>query len=458
MTSLPKGLDATYSRILERIEDQEDYMRDLAIRTINLVLRAERPLALWEIQSALVLQKSAADTADEELDDLDVILSSCGGLVTTTPRSTVIFTVGRNPDDYPLFRLIHTSVSEFFKKASIDGATDVYRRLSDDLVGHLEVAIACIRCIDSPAMQAGPLNDAPMGMHPLVDRFHKLPFLWYAAHHFDYHVLGSPKGDLEIVQKLLDSDDRLFAAIFQVHDIVERSEKPEQVWLGEAMGSQVNEQTTGEVHAADLVYFTRLFSRGEIQSRWQHVALRSKNVLHRAARAGHVSLIQNGPPLTLSVNERDNAGLTPLLYAVDAANAEIVKALLDNGANPNTEYPIYKWGGYDFNALHRASALGNIEVMKLLISHGADVNAKGDNSGTALQAAAKSSQEDAVKFLLKYSADVNAEAAAYKTALQAAASRGAAGVVKLLLDNGAKVNTLGGLHHTVWLHFKATRA
>jgi ankyrin repeat protein len=87
-----------------------------------------------------------------------------------------------------------------------------------------------------------------------------------------------------------------------------------------------------------------------------------------------------------------------------------------------------------------ASLKGNVEIVKLLLENGAEVNAEEN----ALHAAAYQGNEVILKLLLEYGAEVNAGGGEY--ALQAALVywQGSEAIVKLLLENGAEVNAEGG--------------
>jgi ankyrin repeat protein len=52
---------------------------------------------------------------------------------------------------------------------------------------------------------------------------------------------------------------------------------------------------------------------------------------------------------------------------------------------------------------------GHLEIVKLLLEHGADVNAKMEGLGTALHLAASNGHLEIVKLLLENGADVNAK-------------------------------------------------
>ncbi|RIB25201.1 ankyrin repeat-containing domain protein [Gigaspora rosea] len=77
------------------------------------------------------------------------------------------------------------------------------------------------------------------------------------------------------------------------------------------------------------------------------------------------------------VNIQDNAGLTPLHEAVSAHNYEIVKYLLEAGANPN----IGESENVD-TPLHDACSLGYHDIVTILIDYGADPDKTNVNSIT----------------------------------------------------------------------------
>src|SRR5262249_4454171 len=148
------------------------------------------------------------------------------------------------------------------------------------------------------------------------------------------------------------------------------------------------------------------------------------------------------------VNAATNVGATPLFPAVNAS-AEAVKLLLDHGADPNHVTrsgmtPIMftrdaavvalllargadvrarsKVGG---TALMDAAARGDLAAARLLLERGAEVNAADYRGYTPLLLAAAYDGDAAelVRLLLSFGADVSASAEG-KTALSLAARRG----------------------------------
>ena len=86
-----------------------------------------------------------------------------------------------------------------------------------------------------------------------------------------------------------------------------------------------------------------------------------------------------------------------------------------------------------------AARLGNIEVLRELISQHTDVNTRDSKGYTALIIACYNNKLAAAKLLLEAGADVNAKYGDY-TVLMDAAESGYSETVKMLISAGADVN------------------
>lgn len=88
-----------------------------------------------------------------------------------------------------------------------------------------------------------------------------------------------------------------------------------------------------------------------------------------------------------------------------------------------------------------AAKQGDIDTLKKLINHGADVTLSGRNvMGTPLTVASQNGDIDIVETLLMNNANVNATASDNVTALFYASQNGNSDIVEMLLTNGANVN------------------
>ena len=136
-------------------------------------------------------------------------------------------------------------------------------------------------------------------------------------------------------------------------------------------------------------------------------------------------------PVVEAVNAKDRRGYAPLSSAAENGQLEMVRLLLGKGAEINAQ------SGYDGNALYVASSRGHELVVEILLDNGAEVNARGGGFGNALQAASAGGHEQVVKTLLDNGAEVNAQGGHYSNALYLASARGHEQVVKMLLNAGA---------------------
>ena len=139
-----------------------------------------------------------------------------------------------------------------------------------------------------------------------------------------------------------------------------------------------------------------------------------------------------------------DSATTSLYYSARLRLYKIVKLLLDDGADVNTE------GGHNGNALQAASLGGHREIAKLLLDRGADINAQGGTYGTAIHAASSEGHNEIVTLLLDKGIDPNAQSdGLHAYALQAASFGGHKETAKLLLDRGANANAQSGLSYNV---------
>jgi len=153
---------------------------------------------------------------------------------------------------------------------------------------------------------------------------------------------------------------------------------------------------------------------------------------------------------------------------------DVMKALLEKGAKPDSvipgEVPTRSGGpgrGGDVPALVRASKTADIEVMRVLLDHNADPKAAGKDGQNALIAAvgqggrgggggfgigSKGATDEeriaAMKLVLAHGADVNAGDNTGQTPLHAAAAKGSDEIVQFLADNGAKLDAKDKRDHT----------
>jgi len=187
------------------------------------------------------------------------------------------------------------------------------------------------------------------------------------------------------------------------------------------------------------------------------------------------------------IGNKPNYQVTPLYAATRKNNMEMVKRLLDRGADIN----VMGDTAYGKTAVHAAASTGNAEILQLLIKSGADLDSLDIQKNTVLSEAItcgkteivelilasgctvnlitdqykgshllqaiKEGKEEIAKFLIAKGADVTAADSSGATPLHEAAGlkTDALGIAKLLLEKGADVHAKQStgktpLHSAVW--------
>jgi ankyrin repeat protein len=172
-------------------------------------------------------------------------------------------------------------------------------------------------------------------------------------------------------------------------------------------------------------------------------------------------------------NQPDLAGVTPLFALADmhkpditarplrkeidhTTNLELIKILLAHKANPNARLTRPDSGmGPGNTPFLRAAKSGDLEVMRVLVEGGANPKLTAGDQGSAIHMAAGGGQAaqfgtvqltepeaiEAIEFCLDKGLDVNAVNTRGDTPLHAAANKGWDSVVKFLAGHGAKLDT-----------------
>jgi ankyrin repeat protein len=131
---------------------------------------------------------------------------------------------------------------------------------------------------------------------------------------------------------------------------------------------------------------------------------------------------------------KEETGKTALMIAAESGDKETVGLLLSKGADVNAK------DAYDRTALIFAVGSGNDEIAELLISKGADINAKNSMGETALAVAAFYGRKETAELLISKGVDVNIKDNYNNTALMTTVYLGNDEIAELLISKGADVN------------------
>ena len=143
--------------------------------------------------------------------------------------------------------------------------------------------------------------------------------------------------------------------------------------------------------------------------------------------------------LGVSVNSLNNYRETASLRACQSAQAEAVKLLLENGADPNIPE------AEGFTSLHAAvQGCCTNATLQEIITHKADLNAQNLDKQTALFLACTYRQQDSVKILLEAGSNPNIASADGYTCLNVAVlQRCSKKMIRAIIDHGVDVNAVG---------------
>lgn len=168
-----------------------------------------------------------------------------------------------------------------------------------------------------------------------------------------------------------------------------------------------------------------------------------------------VEAMLDADPSLLNHNERN--GPTPLGFAVTAGNHEMMRMLISRGADVNAR------SEYDGDApLHDAVMWDDVEAIKILLNSSADIQARNTCDETPLHYAAWQDESNAATLLISNGADPNAGDHNLLTPLHEAVRYGRTKVSRVLLDAGADVNArtedgVTPLHYAVGENLEVVR-
>ncbi|KAM0177136.1 hypothetical protein ACHAPF_004492 [Botrytis cinerea] len=170
----------------------------------------------------------------------------------------------------------------------------------------------------------------------------------------------------------------------------------------------------------------------------------SGGALYEAASCGHLEICELLLNLGADVQAEGMVG-TVLHVAAYHGHVNIVRLLLEHGASVDQ---VCEFG----TALQAAAANGHIDVFNLLRSYEADIHFIGGHHHNMLQASAFGGNIEMVRLCLANGMDVNITGGKeVQTALMAAAQQGHVEIVRLLLDEGAR-DIKNGYYFSVWYY------
>jgi ankyrin repeat protein len=153
-------------------------------------------------------------------------------------------------------------------------------------------------------------------------------------------------------------------------------------------------------------------------------------MLAKACAEGDVQTAASFLSSGMNPDQVDRYGKTPLYYAALFNETRVVALLLAHRANPNSESL----------PLQAAAQLGNLRIVEMLSSAGAQINARNAKGRTALHLAVTGDHLDLIRFLIEKGAEINVRDVEGTSPLDDAVWRGYLDATAILLAHGALLN------------------
>lgn len=400
LQNLPKELNTTYDRIMQRIWNQNEEDVELAKNVFTWILHSFRPLKVVELQHALAIHPETKELDEEALIDEELLLSVCGGIIIVDHESRII-------------RLVHYTAQEYFQRTKIKTFSATQNT----------IAKVCLDYLSSDALALGSCKTH----EELKNRLKTFPLLNYTAHYWGLHLkeISTPWDNAleEKASAFLTNELQLYSAgqLMYVWDdgFVRRFPKK---YNGLHIIS-----VFGLENIAKLL-ITRSSLDLNMEDDYGRTPL-SVAILYDCKNL--VTYFLGLPKININAGLDSLSG--PALHtAVRYGHYEVVERLLQAGANID---------GRDrrgLTALHIAAEAGKVPIIKLLLSAGCNARAISESGTTALYRAARSGSLNAVQILLREDDRVNLSTWDFWTPLHEAVESGHLDVAKYLIAAGAK--------------------
>ena len=400
---------------------------------------------MLEVQHAVAVEIGDQRLDDDNIPEEGLLLSVCNGLVTYEKESGFLALV-----HYTFQQYLERKAHSLFPEAQI------------------EIVRTCLTYMSFDEFGIGPcLDDQRFEL-----RLQRYPLLRYAAFRWSQHaLLGAEEACSNLIFSFLSHSAKLSASV-EVLSVCRFS-----------MGVNYTHRFPTEVSALWLASFY-----GLEYSVSQLLAVQGSNVntktstgatpLHQAAGCGHVKILKLLLSNGADINARDDTGYTALHYAtapwpdrlstlkgvasVSAENrfwaekrrkwsgtsVEVARLLLDYGSDVNA---INLAGN---TALHNSVRAGEEPLTRLLLARGADVLLKNSFQNAPLTLALLLHHEGLVQLIMSYDLPRQIKCGMFNEAMRVAAFRGHTSLLEILFPESSKQAPLD-LEARTLLHMSA---
>ena len=439
LSNLSANLGQAFEKTIQRIENEAQNRRQVAMQALSWVSHARRPLKADELCHAMATHIGDTVLDQDNLLPPRMIIESCFGLVVLD-------------DEGLTFKLVHYTLQDYLKSRQPQSYLKEETYITQVLITYLLFDEAT----DSTSRERSI-------EHQDLDADDVLPmqasFLEYAAANWGHHAkLSQPNEINELALLFLTNAPKLTRATQSLAQYLAHGSG--HVWHREPSDSSYRFRKTGLHVTAGfglVELLSLLLDRGiDINARDSD----KNTALHDAVVYRHPDALKLLLKRGAKVNVRNIDDNTPLYLAVSFSYEELLPTLLKKGAGVDYHckdgwLPLHKAAdnghlaitqtllnhGASVRArsvrglspLHRAAGRGHVQVVQLLLSRGSPVDLTTVDGWTPLHGASSSGQDEVVRVLLEHNAEVDRRSRDQRTALHRACRGGCYDVVKRLL-------------------------
>ncbi|KAH0425414.1 hypothetical protein CcaCcLH18_10962 [Colletotrichum camelliae] len=433
LDTLPQTLNETYDRILTHVPPNH---KTRTLRLLQFLVHSRRPLTLQQTAEMLAVR-------DDSFDPINImpcpreVVKLCPGFLTVHVEPPSLFSDDEENIETEELHLAHFSVKEYLLKCQ-DGF--------QSLKANAMITNVCLNYLDT-VLKLNPDN---------VRGAVRYPFSAYAGSFCMAHALIS-EGFEDTAQQIAH-----FLQNPAIHKTLARFLGTLGVRRLRLLGIHPSVIANGVLEFACYSGLKKVVEHlldhgfsvnGAAEDGALYAALGRREIpiiqllLDRGARfdvprivacaerTGNANIMRLLLDKGANVNSCYPPGYPILSYATERRDVEMVGLLIEKGANVNTINP----HEYSCTALQEAVRQHWKDGVELLLAHGADPDLRNhyEKGSTALLSAVSQHWKDGVELLLAHGADPDLRNRYEMSALQIASEAGNTDIARMLLDKGA---------------------